>query len=64
MDPMKLDINWSGLDEERPSERRKIMKTIYRDAIEEIATNSLEPLGNSVQMSAHIDADHAGNKVT
>ena len=64
MDPMKLDINWSGLDEERPSKRRKIMKTIYRDAIEEIAINSPEPLGNSVQMSAHIDADHARNKVT
>ena len=63
MDPIKLDINWSGEDNERPEERRKIMKTLYQDAQEEIPSNDPSPRGKSVQTSAHIDADHAGNKV-
>ena len=40
------------------------MITIYRDAKEEILINTPEPQGKSAQMSAHINADHAGNKVT
>ena len=64
MDPEKLDINWSGEDNESPQERRKIMKTLYRDAKEEIPMNAPTPRGRSVQTNAHIDADHAGNKVT
>ena len=47
MDPMKLDINWHGPDEERPSKRRKIMKTIYRNAKEEIPMNLPESRGKA-----------------
>lgn len=64
MDPMKLDINWDGPESKRPSERRRIMKTLYRDSEEEIPSNMPEPRGKSVQTSAHVDADHASNKVT
>ena len=40
------------------------MKTLYRDEKEEILLDIPEPLGKSVQTSAHIDVDHAGSKVT
>ena len=49
LDPEKLDINWSGDDNERPEERRKIMKTLYCDAKEEIPINAPKPRGKSVQ---------------
>ena len=36
----------------------------YSNVIEENPPNMLVPLGNPVQMSCFVDADHAGNKVT
>jgi len=40
------------------------MKTLYCNAKEEIPMNAPKPRGKIVQTNAHIDADHAGNKVT
>ncbi len=36
----------------------------YGDVIEEDPPNMPVPLGNVIQMSCFVDADHAGNKVT
>ena len=60
----KLDINWSGEDNESPQEHRKIMKTLYHDAKEKVPMNTPEPGGKSVQTNGYIKEDHAGNKVT
>jgi len=36
----------------------------YGDVVKEDPPNMPVPLGNAVQMSCFVDADHAGNKVT
>lgn len=36
----------------------------YGDVVEEDPPNMPVPLGNPMQMSCFVDADHAGNKVT
>ena len=64
MDPMKLDIEYKGPEEFSPESRRKSMKVIYREAMEELPENMPEARGESVQLNVYVDADHAGNKVT
>ena len=39
-------------------------KDFYGNVIEEDPPNMPVPLGNPIQMSCFVDADHAGNKVT
>ncbi len=39
-------------------------KDFYGNVIEEDPPNMPAPLGNPIQMSCFVDADHAGNKVT
>ncbi len=39
-------------------------KDIYSNVIKEDPPNMPVPLGNPIQMSCFVDADHAGNKVT
>ncbi len=39
-------------------------KDFYGDVIEEDPPNMPVPLGNPIQNSCFVDADHAGNKVT
>jgi hypothetical protein len=39
-------------------------KDFYGDVIEDNPPNMPVPLGNPIQMSCFVDADHAGNKVT
>ena len=62
MDPHQLDIQWNGNDDDNPDKKRIIMKTIYRDAIEDLPANAPECRGKEVQLSAYCDADHAGDK--
>ena len=64
MDPLKSDVTWSGPQEERPSKRRKIMRTLYRYAKEEIPIDAPDLRGNRFQVSAHVETDHAGNNAT
>lgn len=64
MDPQKLNLEYKGPDSLSPNEKRRKMKTIYRDAIDEIPLNAPEPRGKAVQVNVYVDADHAGNKVT
>ena len=64
MDPQKLDLEYKGPDSLSPDAKRKKMRSIYRDAVDEIPKNAPEPRGKSVQVNVYVDADHAGNKVT
>ena len=64
MDPTYLDINWTGNEDENPESRRKFMKSIYQDAVEDIPENAPEPRGKPIQINVYCDADHASNKVT
>jgi hypothetical protein len=40
------------------------MKEIYTDACDTLPHNMPEPRGNAVDITAFVDADHAGNRVT
>lgn len=55
--PHNWDCNESAF---RPTD----WKDIYGDIQEEIPPNLPEPLGLPVRITAYVDADHAGNKVT
>ena len=64
MDPQKIDLEYTGPQNQSPNEKRKKMRSIYRDAKEEIPPNAPPPRGKAVQLNVYVDADHAGNKVT
>ena len=64
MDPTKIDISWRGNSDEHPERKRDIMKTIYRDAEEDIPSNAPPARGESVQINVYCDSDHAGDRVT
>ena len=59
-------IVWDDTDanSETPSDKCRIMKQLYPDALEDIPPNMPEPLGKEVQINAFFDADHAGDRVT
>ena len=64
MDPQRLDLEYKGPHDLAPNEKRRKMKSIYRDAIDEVPCNAPEPRGAAAQLNVYVDADHAGNKVT
>ena len=65
MDPMKWEITWSwGPDEVHPRRRAEFMTELYPDACQMLPPDMPEPLGQSVNVTCFVDADHAGNKVT
>ena len=65
MDPMKWEITWSGgPDEVHPRRRAEFMAELYPDACQMLPPDMPEPLGQSVNVTCFVDADHAGNKVT
>ena len=65
LNPQKFDIEWEAMENEAPpAERALYLKKIYPDASEEDPPRMPETRGNSVQLSAFVDADHAGNVVT
>ena len=64
MDPAKLDLLWKGNESDHPERKREIMKTIYRDAVDDIPDNAPPARGKSVQINVYADADHAGDRLT
>ena len=63
--PDKFDIEWVPIrDELCPSERALLMKRLYPDATEVNPPGMPEPLGDSLQFTLFVDANHAGNRVT
>ena len=64
-DPNKFDIEWKPMGTEvPPKERAKIMSKIYPDAKDVDPPGMPEPLGEPMQLTMFVDADHAGNQVT
>ena len=64
MDPAELDICWNGNPDDHPDCKRRIMRTIYRDAHDDVPPNSVPPRGKSIQINVYCDSDHAGDKST
>ena len=66
MDHSKFEIDWIPRDDKElhPRERAKLLKKVYRDAVDELPHNMPVPLGEEIDINAFVDADHAGNKVT
>ena len=65
MDPVKWDIDWTGgPDDTHPRDKAKYMSELYPDASQNIPHDMPEPLGDPVNITCFVDADHAGNKVT
>ena len=64
MDPGKLDLVWKGNELDHPDRKREIMRTIYRDAEDDVPSNAPPPRGKSVQINVYTDADHAGDRIT
>ena len=64
-DPSKFDIEWEPFGEEmHPRERAKLLAKIYPDSNSGDPPGMPEPRGASIQITAFVDADHAGNRVT
>ena len=65
LDPTTFDIDWQPIaNEPSPQDRAAAMREIYPDAIDELPHDMPEPLGNPVDITIFVDADHAGNRVT
>ena len=66
MNPCRFDIEWCPRtkDDVHPRDRANAMKEIYPDAVDLKPYNMPEPRGNAVDITAWVDADHAGNRVT
>lgn len=64
-DPRLANVTDNHLPHEQRAEyKAKYMKELYPDAVEELPPNAPRPLGNPVQVSVFVDADHAGDKIT
>lgn len=65
MDPTPWEVDWVGeYGEIHPRERARYMKELYPDAIDNHPHDMPEALGEPVNISCFVDADHAGNKIT
>ena len=65
MDPTIWDITWTGgPDDTHPREKARYMAELYPDAAQNLPYDMPEALGNPVNITCFVDADHAGNKVT
>ena len=65
LNPDKFEIEWEPFkDEPSPQERAEAMKLLYPDVQNDIPPNAPEERGQSVQLTAFVDSDHAGNVVT
>ena len=63
--PTKFEIDWCPIGEEvEPVERAALMAKMYPDAADPTPPMMPQPRGKSVQITAFVDSDHAGNKVT
>jgi len=64
-DPTKITIIENNvLPHETAEIKSKSLRELYPDARDNIPPNMPEPLGNSVQLNAFVDADHAGELTT
>ena len=50
--------------EPNPWERAEVMRKLYPDARDQNPPGMPKPLGNSIQLTMFVDADHTGNQVT
>ena len=50
--------------EPNPWERAQVMTKLYPDATDQNPPGIPKSLGNSIQLTMFVDADHAGNQVT
>ena len=65
LDPTYWNVDWTGTSNEvHPKELAKAMSQLYPDANMNLPPNMPSPRGLPVVISAFVDADHAGNKVT
>ena len=65
MDPTPWDVDWIGEQgETHPKQLATYMKELYPDAVDQLPHDMPEPLGEGVNISCFVDADHAGNKIT
>ena len=65
MDPTPWEVDWVGEQGEiHPRERAIYMKELYPDAIDNLPHDMPEALGEGLNISCFVDADHAGNKLT
>ena len=65
MDPTPWEVDWVGEQgEAHPRERANYMKELYPDSSDHLPHDMPEPLGESINISCFVDADHAGNKIT
>ena len=63
-EPGNLNLKYKGPENILPENRRKKMKSIYREAINEISNNISDSLGKAVQLNLYVDTNHTGNSVT
>lgn len=64
-DPTKINIiETNTLPHETAEKKAMNLRELYPDSIESIPSNMPQPLGNSVQLNAFVDADHAGELTT
>ena len=58
-----LDIQFKDDVDDHCIWKRQIMKTMYRDVVEDLPSNTPDPCGNMVQTNVFCDQDHAGDRV-
>lgn len=64
-DPTKINVNENTiLPHLQATHKAQELKALYPDAIDFVPTNAPEPLGQSVQINAFVDADLAGELTT
>ena len=64
-DPTKINVNENTiLSHLRAENKAKELQALYPDAVDYIPANAPEPLGQSVQINAFVDADLAGELTT
>ena len=65
MEPTKWEIAWmGGPDDVHPRDKARYMAELYPDASQNLPHDMPDPLGNEVNITCFVDADHAGNQVT
>ena len=65
MDPTPWEVDWVGEQGEfHPRERAIYMKELYPDSIDNLPYDMPEALGEGLNISCFVDADHTGNKIT
>ena len=65
MDPTPWEVDWVGEQgEAHPKECANYIKELYPDSTDHLPHDMSEPLGEGINISCFVDADHAVNKIT